>query len=82
MSSALPLPHRPNLKRYKEVRRRCYEAIALLVRLVAKLDPEHWRDHLKKLLILERINSDAHMQAARRDAAGAWTPFSVPFGLK
>jgi ankyrin repeat protein len=50
----------------EEVRRRCCEAIALLVRAGAKFDREHWRDPRKHSTMLDRIGSDARMQAALR----------------
>jgi hypothetical protein len=50
----------------EEVRQRCYEAIALLARAGAKLDPDHWRDPQKQSIMLDKINSDSRMQAALR----------------
>src|SRR5262249_37821252 len=50
----------------EEVRQRCYEAIALLVRAGAKLDPDHWCDPQKHSIMLDKINSDLRMQAALR----------------
>lgn len=48
-------------------RERCYEAVALLAQAGAELDPDHWRNPGEPSSpILEKINSDARMQAALR----------------
>lgn len=50
-----------------EEREQSYEAVALLARAGAKLDPDRWRDPKEdRSLILERIDSDPRMQAALR----------------
>jgi ankyrin repeat protein len=50
----------------EEVRQRCYEAVAVLVRAGAKLDPDHWRDPQRHSIMLDKINSDSRMQASLR----------------
>lgn len=50
----------------EEARRRCYNAVALLVRAGAALDLDQWRDSRKYSAMLEQINSDWRMQAALR----------------
>jgi len=50
----------------EEVRQRCYNAVALLVRAGATLDLNHWRDSQKHSPMLEQINADRRMQAALR----------------
>jgi ankyrin repeat protein len=45
-------------------RDRCYEAIAVLARAGAKLDPDHWRDDRSG--ILRKIDADPQMLAALR----------------
>jgi ankyrin repeat protein len=51
----------------KDARDRCYEAIALLVRAGAKLDPDHWKNPGEDgSLMLEKIDSDTRMKAALR----------------
>jgi ankyrin repeat protein len=55
-----------NNKPEEEVRQRPYEAVALLVRAGAKLDPDHWRDADGHSTMLDKISSDLRMQAALR----------------
>jgi ankyrin repeat protein len=50
----------------EEVRLRCYDAVALLVRAGAKFDADHWRDSQKYSAMLEKINADRRIQAALR----------------
>jgi len=51
----------------KAARERCYEAIALLARAGAKLDPNQWRDPDEEhAVMLERVSSDPRMMAALR----------------
>ena len=50
----------------EEVRERCYNAVALLVRAGATLDLNHWRDSQKHSPMLEQIKADRRMQAALR----------------
>ena len=51
----------------KEVRDRCYAAIALLAQAGAKLDRDHWRDPQEDgSAMLRKIDSDARMLVALR----------------
>lgn len=50
----------------EQVRQRCYEAVALLVRAGAKFDPDNWRDPQQHSTVLDKINSDFRMQKALR----------------
>ena len=49
------------------VSKRCYEAVALLVRAGAKLDPQHWYDPQEgRSRMMEKIHADPLMLAALR----------------
>ena len=50
----------------EDIRQRCYNAVALLVRAGATLELNHWRDSQKGSSMLEQINGDRRMQAALR----------------
>ncbi|MFN3325295.1 MAG: ankyrin repeat domain-containing protein [Bryobacteraceae bacterium] len=59
----------------EEARERCYEAIALLARAGARLQPDHWKHPgEERSPMLDMIASDARMEAALRGESQVFDP--------